>query len=89
MFPGKGKKPGEPGVKPESVLTDQQGSKGRSGITATYPNTSAALNLEARQVLSGKDNLSMFCGQLLDRDFLKAMLDEIEKRTPTIDEMYK
>lgn len=57
LFPGKGKKPGEPGVKPESVLTDQQGSKGRSGITATYPNTSAALNLEARQVLSGKDNL--------------------------------
>ncbi|HDZ79569.1 MAG TPA: AsmA family protein, partial [Gammaproteobacteria bacterium] len=57
LFPGKGKEPGEPGVKSESVLTDQQGSKGRSGTTATYPNTSATLNLEARQVLSGKDNL--------------------------------
>jgi uncharacterized protein involved in outer membrane biogenesis len=34
------------------------------------------------------DDGSELCGQLLDREYLKAVLKEMEKRTPTLDEMY-
>ncbi len=39
--------------------------------------------------IKAEDNLSELCGELLDRNVLKAMLEEIEKRTPTLDEMYE
>ncbi len=35
------------------------------------------------------DNLSELCGELLDRDYLRAMLKKIEEQTPSIDEMYE
>ena len=35
------------------------------------------------------DNLSELCGELLDRDFLKALLEEAEKKSPSLDEMYE
>jgi len=35
-----------------------------------------------------EEDLSEFCGELLDRDYLNSFLEEMEKRTPTLDEMY-
>ena len=35
-----------------------------------------------------EEDLSQFCGELLDRDYLKSLLEDIEKRTPSLDEMY-
>ena len=35
-----------------------------------------------------EEDLSEFCGELLDREYLRALLEEIKKRTPTLDEMY-
>ncbi len=35
-----------------------------------------------------EEDLSGFCGELLDRDYLRSLLEEMEKRTPTLDEMY-
>ena len=33
-------------------------------------------------------DLSEFCGEILDREYLRALLKEMEKKTPTLDEMY-
>ena len=35
-----------------------------------------------------EEDLSKFCGEILDRKYLRALLEEIEKKTPTLDEMY-
>ena len=35
-----------------------------------------------------EEDLSVFCGELLDRDYLRALLEDIEKKSPTLDEMY-
>jgi hypothetical protein len=32
--------------------------------------------------------MSELCGELLDREYLKAFMKEYEERTPTLDEMY-
>jgi uncharacterized protein involved in outer membrane biogenesis len=36
-----------------------------------------------------EEDLSKFCGEILDREYLRALLEEIEKKTPTLDEMYE
>ncbi len=35
------------------------------------------------------EDMSELCGELLDREFLKALMKEYEERTPTLDEMYE
>jgi uncharacterized protein involved in outer membrane biogenesis len=35
------------------------------------------------------EDMSKLCGELLDREYLKAFMKEYEERTPTLDEMYE
>ncbi|MEA1890302.1 MAG: AsmA family protein [Pseudomonadota bacterium] len=35
-----------------------------------------------------EEDLSEFCDELLDREYLRSLVEEMEKRTPTLDEMY-
>ncbi len=57
LFPGEAKEPAEPGVKARPALSNQQWNNFRLKKATAYPNTRVTLNIEARQVLSGKDDL--------------------------------
>jgi len=60
-------------------------------VTAYVSFVTSPLTAPFRRAFGKKagDNLSELCGELLDRDFLRSMLEEIEKNTPTVDEMYE
>jgi len=60
-------------------------------VTAYVSFITSPLHAPFRRAFGKKaeGNLSQLCGELLDRDVLRAMLEEIEKRTPTLDEMYE
>jgi len=60
-------------------------------VTAYVSFITSPLHAPFRRAFANKagDDLSELCGELLDRDFLRAMLEKIDKRTPSLDEMYE